>query len=293
MIIRDKRQAIILSLLLFVPMLYAQSKGFFWEVKSKTATVYLLGSIHVANEGFYPMPDKIENAFANSDSLVVEADLDSANQSLIQQEMITMATYPYGETIKDHISYETLGLLKARFEEYGMNLAAMQIYKPWMVSMTIQMNEIAKAGFTADHGIDQYFMNRARREGKGIVELEGLIYQLKLFNSFSDSLQELSLIDALTNQTEVYKEIDRILDAWKAGDVGVLQEFFLKDMDEPEMKPLYEAVLYGRHPGMVEKLERFLKTDKTYFVVVGAGHMIGERGLVQMLKDKGYEVNRR
>ena len=289
---RMKRYFLPLALLLLVPMLHGASKGFFWEVKSDHTTVYLLGSVHVAKEDFYPMQSKIENAFEASDSLVVEADLDSANQGSIQQEMSKMATYPYGESIKDHLSYETLSLLRKRLTEYGSNLAAVQMYKPWMVSMTIQMQEIAKAGFTAEHGIDLYFMNKARRTGKGIIELEGLLYQIKLFNSFPDSLQELSLLDALTTQTEIYQNIDRVGQAWKDGDTQIIQDLFLKDINDPKMKPLYETVLYGRHPGMIEKIERFLNSNKTYFVVVGVGHMIGERGLVEMLQDRGYQVKR-
>ncbi len=290
--IRNKKYVVMFSLLLLVPMLFGQSKGFFWEVKSDKTTVYLLGSIHVAKEDFYPMQAKIENAFEASDSLVVEADLDSQNQSTIQQTMIQMASYPYGESIKDHLSYETLSLLRNRLTEYGMNLASMQMFKPWLVSMTIQMQEIAKAGFTSEHGIDLYFMNKARRTGKGIIELEGLLYQIELFNSFPDSLQELSLLDALTTQTEIYQNIDRVGQAWKDGDTQAIQDLFLKDINDPKMKPLYETVLYGRHPGMIEKIERFLNSDKTYFVVVGVGHMIGDRGLVEMLQDRGYEVKR-
>ncbi len=282
-----------LALITIIPSLFGQSTGFLWEVKSETTTMYLLGSIHVANKDFYPLQPKIEQAFEGCDSLVVEADLDTQNQGSIQQEMIKLASYPYGESIKDHLSNGTIKLLSDRLTEYGMNLASIQVYKPWLVSMTIQMSEIAKAGFTGEHGIDLYFMNKARREGKGIIELEGLIYQLNLFNSFPDSLQELQLVDAMTTQTEIYQNISKITDAWKRGDDKVIKEMFLSEVNSEEMKPLYDAIIYDRHPAMIEKMSRFLSSANKYFVVIGVGHMFGERGLVKMLQDRGYTVTRK
>ncbi len=63
--------------------------------------------------------------------------------------------------------------------------------------------------------------------------------------------------------------------------------------EDPSLKDMYDELITNRNYAMTEKIEGFLKTDKNYFVVVGAGHVIGEEGIVALLRKKAYRVSQR
>ncbi len=90
----------------------ANDRALFWRASSATASVYLLGSIHVADKSFYPLRAQIEQAFDAADALVVEVDMDAAASQRFQQLVQTQGTYPAAETIRDHLSAETFAQLQ-------------------------------------------------------------------------------------------------------------------------------------------------------------------------------------
>jgi uncharacterized protein YbaP (TraB family) len=79
----------------------------FWKVENNGNTVYLLGSIHIANESFYPLDSIIEEAFDESNYLGVEADIKNVNKEEIQAFIFENAIYKDGTTIEDHLDDST------------------------------------------------------------------------------------------------------------------------------------------------------------------------------------------
>jgi uncharacterized protein YbaP (TraB family) len=80
--------------------------------------------------------------------------------------------------------------------------------------------------------------------------------------------------------------------AWRAGDAATLERLFFDTMQEPAQRAVYEAVFVKRNVTMVEAIERFLADEGTYFVVVGAGHLIGPDSVVEILRRRGHRVTR-
>lgn len=269
----------------------AAQKGFLWKVRSGSATVYLLGSIHIFKKELYPLPAKIEEAFQSSDILVVEANIDDLNLETMMT-MLEGAFYRENETLEGHLSKDTFARAEEKLAESGIPIQLFQRSKPWILAMMITALEVQKSGFDPRYGIDMHFLGEAR-DKKRIIELESIDYQMRLFNGFSDAEQEAFLLSTLKDADMMKEEMDMFMRAWSTGDAQALESIVTKGVGEDQrIFPVYEKLLYDRNRSMASRIEEFLKTGGKYFVVVGAGHLVGEKGIVRILRGKGYSVER-
>ncbi|MEI0739750.1 TraB/GumN family protein [Paenibacillus sp. JTLBN-2024] len=267
-------------------------KGFMWEVESNGNTVYLVGSIHIADNSFYPLRPEFEEAFAEADYLGVEIDLSKAAGEAQQKMVMDMGMYQDGTTLKDHISGETYAKLGKILQQSGMKPDALDAFKPWVVETTISSLKSVKAGYEAAAGIDLYFIQKAIERKIPVVELESYESQLSMFNGFSKELQEKNLNNALDNFDVLDDGVDKMAEMWKTGNDEQLLELTNSMAAEPEYN---KAMLIDRNEKMAEKIDGYLKNGKKeeYFIVVGAAHYLGEHGIVKLLQDKGYAVVRK
>lgn len=271
---------------------YAEKKQkcFLWKVESKSGTVYLLGSIHVAKEGLYPLNEKIERAFNNSEALAVEVNINDEEILNNQLSIMKKAVYPDNETLKQNLSSQTYELLKVKLKQFSLPIEALEQYKPWYLATILEGLELQKLGYDANYGIDIHFLRRAQGV-KEVLELESWDYQINLFDSFSKQEQELFLSYTLKDMDELEKTVDEVLDLWLKGDAKTMETLlFEQGVDEQELASLFEKLFYERNRKMCVKIEEFLKTYKDYFVIVGAGHLVGKQGMIELLKEKGYFV---
>ncbi len=292
--IMSKFLPVFLILFLLDSSLYVRSalpqsqKAFLWKAQSKTGVVYVLGSLHLMKKESYPLNAKIENAFEKSNVLAVEANInDIAKMDL--QKLMQNAFYPGNETLERHVSRETYELVKKETTGLGMPLELIIKQKPWFLSLTLTSLELMKLGFDPNYGIDNYFLQKSMGKKK-IVELESIDYQLALLSGFSDREQELFLLHTLRDMKTIGQEIDKLLRAWTSGDVRGIESLLLKDAENRGMEHVYEKLFYERNKNMASKIEEFLKTRETYFVVVGAGHLVGNKGIIEILRRKGYSI---
>ncbi len=265
-------------------------KSFLWEIEGKAGKSYLLGSIHLLKKEHYPLKAAIEDAFEQTDVLAVEIDISpdkimSQGMALLQKGM-----YTGEETLEGNISPKTYGLTEKKLKELGMDIEGFKKFRPWLLAMTILRMELAKLGFSPDYGIDMYFLKRASGK-KEIAELEGAEFQLKLFDGLSKAENESFLLSNIMEADMMGKELDNMIDAWSTGDTKRLQRLLTENFQKtPGLDDLYKKLLDDRNEGMVEKIVNYLKSGKTYFIVAGAGHMVGEKGIVRLLEAKGIKT---
>ena len=268
-------------------------KSFFWKVTAADGSyVYLLGSVHVANKGMYPLPKAIEDAFAESTNLVVEADVDNpATQMTVQQDMLTKGMYGAGDSLDKHLSEKSMKTFKDFAATTGMPAEQLVQMKPWVLAMLITMTEMQKQGFDPELGIDKHFLAGAKEKNKKVLELESVEFQINLLSGFNDDMQEKFLISTLGDVANLKTDVDKMIDAWKRGDTAAMETFLFKQLKEkPEFQPVFDKVLFDRNVGMVEKIEGYLKAKDKNFVVMGAGHLVGDKGILKALQTKNYKV---
>jgi len=265
---------------------------FMWQVKSETATVSLVGSIHVGKPDFFPLAEPFETAFAAAPVLAVEVDMsDPVNLQKTAALMLQKGMLPGETTLEDCLSPE----LWQRMEEYAaerkMNLALYSKLKPGLVAMILVLEEYKNQGFDPELGIDMHFLDVAREQGKEIRELETIEAQMDLFFSIDDQLDDILIAEFLDQMDDIVALTEEMVGLWKSGDVDGLDRFLQDQMgDDPAMAEFYRNLLDDRNVKMAEKIDEWLKADTDIYVVVGAGHFSGQMGILRLLEDKGYKV---
>ena len=275
---------------------YAENdKAFFWQVDSAKATVYLMGSIHFADKSFYPLRKEIEDVFKKSDTLVVELDINKIDHHAYNRLLVEKGIYKDGSTIKDAISEETWVQLEQRLEQLKISYHDIKSYKPGILVLTLTAMQVMQMGFDPGLGIDAHFLNKAASDvpAKKVIELETLEQQVNLFLNIPNG--NLLLKESLYSLDESELMMADMVRYWKTGDTEKMNKLLFEDVlnEYPAFTKIYDSLIYQRNQQMVSKIDEMLKRQGNYFVVVGSGHLIGEKGIVNALKEKGYEVERR
>ena len=264
-------------------------KCFLWRVQSRANTVYVLGSIHFFKKEAYPLDQRIESAFDQSEVLAVEANVNDIAKIDIEK-LVGSALYLGHDTLEKHISNEAYELIKKETGRLGIPLELINRQKPWFLALVLESLELLKLGFDPNYGIDKYFLSKAEGKKK-ILEMESLDYQIDLLCKFSDQEQELFLLYTLKDLNILRQELDKLTRAWISGDAKGLESVMTRGVvEDSRMSSVYEKLILERNRNMASKIEDFLRNRETYFVVVGAGHLVGSQGIIEILRGKGYMV---
>jgi uncharacterized protein YbaP (TraB family) len=199
--------------------------------------------------------------------------------------------YSGGETLRDHVSKKTYDELQAYLKTLGIAPALVENKKPGMVVLTLAAIQAQQAGLNPEQGIDLHFTNAAGSHKK-ILALETMAEQLKIFLDIEDA--DLLLQDSFYALETVQEEMGAMVNAWKQGDEKALHKLLFDDIlsQNPAIISLYEPLYFQRNIKMTSSIKAYLKQKGRYFVVVGAGHLIGEKGIVQLLRNAGYQLVR-
>lgn len=269
----------------------AAAENFLWEVSSLTNKVYLYGTVHAGKKAWFPLPEAVENALAESAVLAVEADI---TDTKALQKSAAALSYPYPDVLKNHVppaQYERMLKLLPR---YGLTESQMSPMRPFMAVSLLVFAEWARSGFTPAYGVDSYLLRKAQAEQKPIVELEGIEAQGKLM----DTLTEKQVLDLFKGTLDALEEdltteqVKGLVDSWQRGDPATLLEVARRYNEKvPGAAEFEDKFIWQRHGEMMKKIEAWLAERRhPYFIAVGALHLAGPSGLVELLRKRGYVV---
>jgi uncharacterized protein YbaP (TraB family) len=254
-------------------------------------TLYLLGSIHYASEQVPDFGPVIESAFARSDELVVELDVLQIEASGLPQGSNELGRLEPPAKLSDLISPRTLGRLREYLAARGRPFSGVEDLKPWAIANQIVLMELRDGGYAPEHGVDRHFIERAG--ARPIVELESAAEQLQVLDGLPMHTQEAVLWDALHRSPEFDPATERLMEAWRWGDERSLEDLVFQPFaDGEDFEAFYQAVFFQRNREMARRLASLSADGKTRFTVVGAGHMLGPRGIPSLLCERGFEVLR-
>jgi len=268
----------------------SSDKHFLWQVDSSTARVYLLGSIHVLREDAYPLAPVIEEAFASSDVLVLEADVSSESRGELMQSLTDYATYPTGRTLKSELSEPDYLKLIGMLLELGIPSQSVQRFRPWFISLMAEQVVCNRLGWRPEYGIDVYFQTKAQGQ-RDIEELESTEAQLEMLSSFSDQEGILMLSWFMEDLSHSAQDFDELMQIWQHGDIQAMEQELQEEIrDTPRFEPIWNIMVNDRNVGMADRIIAYLASKKRYFVVVGSAHLVGPKGIVALLQRRGYAV---
>jgi len=264
-----------------------------WEIRAGDATAYLFGTIHVGAADFYPLPESVESAFRNSDTLAIEVDQNNTQEAA---SAVAIALYTPPDSIENHLEPALLASAQKASAQYGLQFVQLRQMKPYLLMFTLTMMEYGRLGFDPAYGLDAHFSQRARREGKRVVTLESMYQQMSMLDNLSPKLQSAMLqitVDEI-NSGEVPDLVDEMITAWRTGDTEQLNEVL--SAEERKLKPTLAKefrhhFLTERNAAMAQQIDDMLRDGQRVFVAVGALHMVGKDSIPVLLRKKGYAVN--
>jgi uncharacterized protein YbaP (TraB family) len=274
-----------------------------WVVRSKDSTVYLLGTIHVLKPGVHWRSDKLTAAFRASSEYWMEADLDT-NPAIAVTYALNFgmdSEHPLSEKLdgKDYALF--VKLVTAR----GLREGQVRFARPWFASLLLTESAFSADGYDPMLGVDRSLEDDARQAGKPVMGLETTDEHMGVLAHLPPKVELSMLVDMLheigaaepapPTQTDAaapaLSSLDALEAAWLAGDLKGLNAAGFEEMtrSSPEF---FDALITRRNANWVPRISKLLSTPGTYFVAVGAGHLIGPKGVPELLKAKGYEVER-
>ena len=278
----------LLSCLLFFDARADAGHHTFWVVKGARNNVYLLGSVHVLKPSDSDLPPEALRAYANAKSLVMEIDLNDATSAAMLAADTNLESLPQGQSLAEVLGPSVYERFAAHLQALGLDPEAFSSFQPWFAAMAMQEAELAQQGFQAGAGVDEQFSQRAAVDHKPIIGLETIDQQLGIFAGLSAEQQRRFLLYMLDDADDTVHSADAVVSAWRTGDVPQLERLLRESSEQyPE---LFRMLTTDRNRRWMPTVTRLLQEPQDYLVIVGALHLVGRDGLVQLLQQAGYPV---
>jgi uncharacterized protein YbaP (TraB family) len=256
-----------------------------WELHGKHNTVYILGSIHVLRQSDYPLAPEVLNAYGKASSILMEINLADMDPQRLQTELLASARLPEGKTLAGIMGDQRYKHAQALAQEVGVDLGIFDAFAPWFAAEAISQMQLLQLGFQPKSGVEMFFLERARADGKSVAGLETVHDQIALFEAMPIESQADYLVSSLEEAHDLPKEVNAMVHAWANGDTKWFAEQMKSELGRDPV--LYESVLVARNRKWVPKIEALLNDDKNYLVIVGTGHLVGQGSVIALLKKDG------
>jgi uncharacterized protein len=271
-----------------------------WKVADADNELYLLGSFHMLKPTDYPLSADVDGAFDDAEALIFELSPEEMNSPQMGMAMGQAALRTDGTALNSELPAPTIAKLDAwlaansdGLKTMGMPAQAVQMFEPWFVGLMITIVEMGKLGLDPKIGLDMHLIGRAAQASKPATGLEKGSEQIALFDGMNKQEQLQFLDNALDEAVNAKIEIEKLHGAWRRGDQKALWDGMVAKM-RSESPQLYRQINIARNDAWVPKLQRLLdeQSKDDTLAVVGALHLLGEDGVVEKLRAKGYTVER-
>ncbi len=257
-----------------------------WVVRDADSTLYLFGTMHLLRPTTRWGSDRIDQAFGSASELILEVDTPEDQSALLP--LIREHGMSPERPLSSLLSPAELATLDAAARTIGASAADMDPMRPWLAGVTIQSASILRAGYAPGSGVEPILTARARAAGMTVSGFETPDEQIRMLASFPEEGQLTYLRRSLDEFGAAQTEVDRLVDAWAAGDVGTIRAVAVDPVRETPA--LYDVLLVRRNTNWAEQIETLLEGSGTAFIAVGAMHLAGDDSVQQILRRRGVEV---
>jgi len=259
-----------------------------WAVRGTHNVVYLAGSIHMLPANDAELPPGFARAYAESSKLVMELDLARFDPMEALAWMTDHGTLPAGTTLRGVLGEPRYGRVSAAAASLGMPMTGLDSLAPWVVGIEITDLAYEHEGFDPEQGVEEQLVRRAQADGKPTAGLETLSEELGSLSSLSSADQVRMLDQTVDDLKDLKSEMREVTGAWRTGDAKRLAG--LRASEYSAFPSLYKPLVTDRNRRWMPQVEELLKSQDNVLVVVGALHLVGEGGLLELLRVKGYTM---
>ncbi|PKP20262.1 MAG: hypothetical protein CVU05_09490 [Bacteroidetes bacterium HGW-Bacteroidetes-21] len=266
-------------LFLFAGQLIGQN--LLWKISGKgiQEPSYLYGTIHITDKRVFSFDSTVTKAFHSCDALALEMVMDQIKKEDVEANMLMKTG-----TLKDLYTPEEWEFTDKAFKEKtGSSLMLFMKMKPFFV-----YSQLLQSGMSKDmpEALDMYLLKEYRAKNKPVLGIEVLADQLGAIDQIELKEQAKMLYNALKDTTTNTDQFDGLIDVYLNQDIDKMLEM-MNDTTLPEK--FNQAFLVGRNVKMAENIAKYSKKQKV-FNAIGAAHLPGEKGVIALLRKKGYTV---
>lgn len=258
----------------------------FYRLEWQGKSAYLLGSIHIGSADFYPLPSQIEAALDRSKALVVEVDMNKVDsRALLQKYGMADKARSLDWQSRDQ---QTVAVMAPYCEVQVSLCQSIQSLAPWLQASQLNLLRYNGLGYSTDYGVDMQLLGR--RLGLPVFALETAESQFQLLASFDSQIQWSMVREAISVADA---ELLSLITTWRTGDEAALDTLMQEQMGGEGDTQMLEKILWQRNHTMAEGIIKLMNADESLaplFVVIGAGHVVGDKSVVQILKQAGAKV---
>lgn len=263
-----------------------------WLLSDEDSEIYLFGTFHILPSSLGWESEALADAMKATPNTMTEVDTKSpAAQATMAALVQQLGVNSPGVTLSSTLGEERAARFARIAEKYGASMSALESLKPWLATLSLSVLIMQKEGFNAESGAEATILARAAAEGDDISHLESAEYQIRALASL-DEREILADFDTSLEQFEEFSSYaDRVLDAWKTGDVDAIDRETLAPMRKTA-PGAYKILIADRNANWVGDIESMMKGSDDYFIAVGAGHLVGPGSVIDMLEKRGHAIRR-
>lgn len=288
--------SILLLVFFFIPAnSFAQADGLnaypaLWKVEQGASQIYFLGSVHLLPDEVNWYGQSISKIMETADEVVFEVDMTPEKEARAQRITLANGLLAGDDLLSNYLTEEEYSYLIEQATIAGIPPAAIANFQPWFASIALSVSAIIREGWDPNSGVDKHIQKIARINKIKISALETLEEQLATLYDHPLNVQTVMLKDTLEQLRDIRKVTLEMVGSWTSGDVEKMRETFIDPMKEqPE---LFAKLVVKRNNSWIPVIEELIAKDQTTFVVAGAAHFIGDEGVINLLTQKGYNVER-
>lgn len=257
-----------------------------WKISGPGTHLYIGGTFHILADSDYPLPKAFDRAYEDAKILVFETDLSAMGSPEFTQEMMGQMVYPDNRSLKTLLEPATYAALYRYAGDRGIAGASLDKFKPGLVMTILTLTEIQRLGQTGT-GVDQYYLDKATGHGRPLRFLESPMDQVKFLAGIGLGNEEAIMKYILKDLNQLPTLWPALKKSWRAGDLEAMFVAAFGPMKQayPE---IYQSLLTQRNQAWMIDIKEMLATSETEFILVGAGHLTGEDGLLTLLKAAGF-----
>jgi uncharacterized protein len=272
----------------------AQESGFdpaLYVVRDADSTMYLYGTVHVRPRGTDWGDEDVRSALASADEIWTEIEISPQADARAQALATQLGQAPADKPLSSWLTAEENERLNGLTQRLGIPRAYLEPMQPWMAGLTLSLLPIMQAGYDPMSGVDRAIDAYGDANGKTMRTFETVEQQLGFFSDLDEETQREFLREAIAEAEQGPAMIGEMTSAWERGDLDTLERVVVDDTRR-EYPDVYEALFLRRNNAWMEVLTREMQGSGVDFVAVGAGHLLGEDGLVDQMRARGYTVER-
>lgn len=255
-----------------------------WEITGNglKQPSYYLGTMHILCADDAKISEQLQLVLNQVSAIYFELDLDDMAQMFGAMKAMVMKN---GKTLPELLSPEDYQKVVKFFDgKSPLPFKMLESYKPLLLSSMVAEDLMS---CETTQGMEMLLMEAANKKKLPINGLETMAYQVGLFDSIPYEEQAKALIQSIDSISQQQVELERLLAAYRSQDLGAIEKLTMEE--ESGIGGNLDLLLYGRNKNWVEQFQDIAQKGSVLFAV-GAGHLPGEQGVLELLKKKGYTL---